>query len=566
MAKKFLTAIDLNNNELQNVVVQNLGTDHSSPADGQVWYRTDTDKFKVEVDSTTENMAIESWVTSEIDSAVAGGMNYEGGYDASADPSGTALVGDTYTVTTGGQGAGDAYWTDVLEIGDVIICESTNPADEDSWTVVSKDLQIIAATSDAAGIVELATITETNTGTDADRAVTPDGLDGWTGSAQVVTVGEIATGTWSGNTLIANKVPDHDNLNNVTANEHIDWTADDASVIDINNYPVALGYTAATNQGTVTNDAGANSVIPLADGTNAGLMTAAEKTVVGNTSNSNTGDQTSIVGITGTIAEFNTACTDQDFATGGGTATGSNTGDQTNMSGISDTTANFNSSLSDGSFATGGGTATGTNTGDQDDLTGISDTIANFNIACSDATFATGGGTATNSNTGDEPAASDTVVGVVELAIASEVDTGTSTTLAITPDALEGSALQATADGAIQLDADDVTGHGTWLQDDDNFTTPSAVKTASSESIKEYVDNATGSGLGKYKTTVGNGALTTIGVNHALNEFFPIVQVYTTASTYDQVECEVLPVDVDNLNLVFTIAPTTDQYTVVVVG
>lgn len=41
------------------------------------------------------------------------------------------------------------------------------------------------------------------------------------------------------------------------------------------------------------------------------------------------------------------------------------------------------------------------------------------------------------------PDASTTVKGIVELAIASEVDTGTSTTLAITPDALEGSALQA---------------------------------------------------------------------------------------------------------------------------
>ncbi len=45
-------------------------------------------------------------------------------------------------------------------------------------------------------------------------------------------------------------------------------------------------------------------------------------------SGTNTGDQTSIVGISGTIAEFNTACSDADFATGGGTATGSNTGDQ----------------------------------------------------------------------------------------------------------------------------------------------------------------------------------------------------------------------------------------------
>lgn len=47
----------------------------------------------------------------------------------------------------------------------------------------------------------------------------------------------------------------------------------------------------------------------------------------------NSGDQASIVGITGTIAQFNTALTDGDFATGGGSATGTNTGDQTSVTG-----------------------------------------------------------------------------------------------------------------------------------------------------------------------------------------------------------------------------------------
>jgi len=42
-------------------------------------------------------------------------------------------------------------------------------------------------------------------------------------------------------------------------------------------------------------------------------------------------------------------------------------------------------------------------------------------------------------NTGDEPDATDSVKGIVELAVVSEVNTGTSTILAITPDALAGS-------------------------------------------------------------------------------------------------------------------------------
>lgn len=43
----------------------------------------------------------------------------------------------------------------------------------------------------------------------------------------------------------------------------------------------------------------------------------------------NSGDQTSIVGITGTLAEFNTALTGADFATGGGTVTGTSSGTNT---------------------------------------------------------------------------------------------------------------------------------------------------------------------------------------------------------------------------------------------
>jgi hypothetical protein len=93
-----------------------------------------------------------------------------------------------------------------------------------------------------------------------------------------------------------------------------------------------------------------------------------------------------------TVAQLNTALSDGDIATGGGTATGTNTGDQTNITGNaatvttnanltghvtsvgnaavlgSFTVAQLNTAISDGDIATGGGTVTGassgTNTGD----------------------------------------------------------------------------------------------------------------------------------------------------------------------------------------------------------
>ena len=59
-----------------------------------------------------------------------------------------------------------------------------------------------AASATAAGKVELATTAETTTGTDATRAVTPDGLkDGYLGSTNVTTLGTIGTGTWNGTAI-----------------------------------------------------------------------------------------------------------------------------------------------------------------------------------------------------------------------------------------------------------------------------------------------------------------------------------------------------------------------------
>jgi len=65
------------------------------------------------------------------------------------------------------------------------------------------------AAAGAKGIVELATTAETNTGSDAARVVTPDGLNDWTGGAGAVTkLGTIATGVWEG-TVIASDQQKH---------------------------------------------------------------------------------------------------------------------------------------------------------------------------------------------------------------------------------------------------------------------------------------------------------------------------------------------------------------------
>jgi len=105
----------------------------------------------------------------------------------------------------------------------------------------------------------------------------------------------------------------------------------DGSLIYVDGTPL-LQRAALT--GAITATAGSNAT-SLGSFTVAQLSTAISDA---NISGTNTGDQTSIVGITGSFAEFNTALTGADFATGGGTATGTNTGDQS-LANTSDATS-----------------------------------------------------------------------------------------------------------------------------------------------------------------------------------------------------------------------------------
>jgi hypothetical protein len=101
---------------------------------------------------TIENLADpsnaqEAATKNYVDSSVSGQLIYQGGYDATTDPpTGTDILkGFTYTVTVAGDGNG--FFTIPLEIGDLIIAESDNPAAEGDWTEVNKNVDLATTTT-----------------------------------------------------------------------------------------------------------------------------------------------------------------------------------------------------------------------------------------------------------------------------------------------------------------------------------------------------------------------------------------------------------------------------------
>lgn len=70
---------------------------------------------------------------------------------------------------------------------------------------------------------------------------------------------------------------------------------------------------------------------------------------------------------------------------------------------------------------------------------------------------------------------------------------------------------------------------------------------------------------GKFATSIGNGTLTVIPVTHSLGTLDVLVQLYDN-STFAQVEADVVHTSTSVITLNFTVAPTTNQYRVVVLG
>lgn len=175
--------------------------------------------FVIDEDNMISNLATkvptQQSVKQYVDNAVTSATSYKGGYDAATDspsldsaPNTAISIGDQYTVTVAG-----TFYTIAVEVGDVLIAEVVDPTVEADWTIVNKNLDSasikaqyesnantnefsdaeqtllgnqsgtntgdeVAASTTVAGISEIATPTEVNTGLDGTRTISPLALAG----------------------------------------------------------------------------------------------------------------------------------------------------------------------------------------------------------------------------------------------------------------------------------------------------------------------------------------------------------------------------------------------------
>jgi hypothetical protein len=207
----------------------------------------------------------------------------------------------------------------------------------------------------------------------------------------------------------------------------------------------------------------------------------------------NSGDQTSIVGITGTKAQFNTAVTDGDIvytdaigatvqaysAVLAGTTASFTTADESKLDGIAagaevNVNADWNAVSGDAQILNKP-TISGSNTGDQTTIVGITGTKAQFDTAVTDGNFLYAGDVTTNAtHTGD--ATGDTALTVVRINGTSLAGLATgllkNTTGTGVPSIAVNSDLpvmSATVGGAVPTPPNNTT---TFLRGDGTFATP----------------------------------------------------------------------------------------------
>ena len=129
---------------------------------------------------------IKSYVDGLIDTSMKSPDGYAtvaaGDYPTDYKGTGTVAEGDTFYITS--VAGGTTVGTQTVNVGDMLVALQDTPGNTDSnWAIIESNRDY--ATDATAGVIEIATQAEADTGTDYTRAITPSTLAGYVTNAGI---------------------------------------------------------------------------------------------------------------------------------------------------------------------------------------------------------------------------------------------------------------------------------------------------------------------------------------------------------------------------------------------
>ena len=554
MARLYVTSINLNKNELQNAIIHSLSAAPSSPVQGQIYFNT-TDKTLYFYNNT-------SWVPASgsteviqdvIGSAIVGGVALTSTYDDSAGT--TTIDLDNTAVTAGSYGSSTAVPTFTVDAQGRLTAASTQniatalSVAAESGTTDTVNLLTDTLTFAAGEGIDTAVTNNTITISGEDATSSNKGIASFNATDFTVTSGAV--------TVNAERVED------IVGNLILGGTGIDATYTDgAGTLSIDIDSTVTTNSGTqtLTNktlstgislsaslDANSNKVINLATPTSS--TDAANKAYVDSVSQGLDVKQSVRVSTTANI-DLSTALEASDVIDGVTLVAGnrvlvkhqSSGADngiyvvQSSGAAVRADDANISSEVTAGFFTfVEEGTLYG-NTGwvlTTDNPITLGSTALTFTQFSGTGTFTAGSGLTLN---------------------------GTEFSVDVTP--ASGNATLINSGGAVEVkvnttDGLESTASGLGINNGTGLTFSSGAL---------VLDTANGYGTRKLAYNLGNNSATSFAANHNLSTRDVSVHVYDNASPYAQVEADVEHTDSNNVTVKFSVAPTTDQYRVVIVG
>ena len=553
MARKFTVSIDLNKNELINARIQNLASAPSSPVAGQIYFDTSTQILYfydgTNWISTSGSLEV---IQDAIGAYVSGGTGLTSTYN---DTTGTTTIDlDNTAVTAGSYGSTTAIPTFTVDAqGRLTAAGTANVATNLSIAgdTGTDTVNLLTDTLTVAGGegIDVAVTNNTITISGEDATSANKGIASFNATDFTVTSGEV--------TVNAERVED------IVGNLILGGTGIDATYTDASGtLSIDIDSTVTTNSGsqTLTNkilstgtslsanlDANSNKIINLATPTSS--TDAANKAYVDSVSQGLDVKQSVRVSTTSNV-DLSTDLEAGDVIDGVTLVSGNRVLVKNQTSGADNglyvvqssgaavraDDANISSEVTAGFFTfVEEGTLYG-NTGwvlTTDNPITLGTTVLTFTQFSGTGTFTAGSGLTLN---------------------------GTEFSVDVTP--ASGNATLINTGGAVEVkvntsDGLESTASGLGINNGTGLTFSSGALT---------LDTANGYGVRKYSESIGDASATTYTVTHNFGTKDTTVQIYENSSPYAQVEADVEHTTSSAVTIKFALAPSSNQYRVVVIG